>query len=94
MKTGKSSSKEQKVYSMKQEEKEFLEEETFSQETADRSKGVKLGIAVFLAVLLIFAGILVITGALGSVFGKAAENIALGVVAVILVFLLIKSKRS
>lgn len=79
---------------MEQKEKELLEEDTSAGESADRPGGAKVGAAVFLAVILIFAGIMVVTGLLGSTFGRTVENIALGVIAVILLVLLIKSKRS
>ncbi len=79
---------------MKQNEKDLLEKGASEQEISDKPNRVGIGLAVFLAVIFIFAGIILVTGVLGSVLGRTAENIALGAVAIILVILLIKSKRS
>ncbi|MBR3786251.1 MAG: hypothetical protein IKJ77_07585 [Firmicutes bacterium] len=49
---------------------------------------------LFAAVILIFAGIVLFTGFLGNQFGKTVELIVLGIVAVVLLVLYIKSKRS
>ena len=49
---------------------------------------------LFAAVILIFAVIVLFTGFLGNQFGKTVELIVLGLVAVILLVLYIKTKRS
>ena len=49
---------------------------------------------LFALVILVFAGIVLFTGFLGNQYGKTVELIVLGVVAVILLILYIKSKRS
>ena len=45
-------------------------------------------------VIIVFALIILVTGILGQAFGKTVENIALIGIAIILVLLLIQSKRS
>ena len=51
-------------------------------------------IVLFAVVILVFAAIVLFTGFLGNQFGKAVELIVLGIVAVALLILYIKSKRS
>ena len=49
---------------------------------------------LFAAIILFFAVIVLFTGFLGNQFGKTIELIVLGIVALILLVLYIKSKRS
>ena len=51
-------------------------------------------IILLIAVIVIFAGIVLFTGFLGNQFGKTVELVVLGIVAVVLLVLYIKSKRS
>ena len=59
-----------------------------------KQQNFKVNLAIMLAVLLIFGGIILFTGILGAFFGKTVENIVLILIAAALVFLLLKSKRS
>ena len=49
---------------------------------------------LFVAVILVFAGIVLFTGFMGNHFGKTVELTSLGIIAVVLLILYIKSKRS
>ena len=51
-------------------------------------------IILFIAVIAIFAGIVLFTGFLGNQFGNTVENIVLVILAIALFILYIKSKRS
>ena len=54
------------------------------------NKGV---IALFIAVLLIFAVIVSLTGIVGTYFGKTAEMILLGIIAMVLLIMLIADRN-
>ena len=75
-------------------EKENKEKEDFQGEPARKPGKFKINLAIYLGVFFIFAGIILVTEILGKSFGAAAENGALIAIAVILVILLIRSKRS
>lgn len=49
---------------------------------------------LFIAVIVIFAGIVLFTGFLGNQFGKTVEMIILAVLAIVLLILYIQTKRS
>lgn len=49
---------------------------------------------LFAAIILTFAAIVLFTGFLGNQFGKTVELVVLGIVALVLLVLYIKSKRS
>lgn len=55
---------------------------------------MKKHLLIFITVILIFAVIVLITGFLGNQFGKPAELIGLSIVALILLVLYVKTKRS
>lgn len=75
-------------------EKEMQPEEEKGQIAEKKTGRFKINLAIYLGVFLVFAAILLVTGILGQVFGKTVENIALIGIAIILVLLLIQSKRS
>lgn len=58
-----------------------------------RGKYRKLSIAVVIIVLLLFLIILYATDLVGEYLGKTGENIALGVVALVLAAMLIRTKK-
>ena len=51
-------------------------------------------IILFIAVIVVFAAIVLFTGFLGNQFGKTVENVVLAALAVVLFILYMKSKRS
>lgn len=63
-------------------------------EEQKRGLARKASIGILLVVFFLFAGVVLFTGFLGNLFGKTAENIALGIVAVFLILLLYKSRKS
>lgn len=63
-------------------------------EEQKRGLARKASIGILLVIFLIFAAVVLFTGILGNIFGKATENIALGAVAVFLILLLYKSRKS
>ncbi|MCI9639571.1 hypothetical protein AALA22_04775 [Anaerovoracaceae bacterium 41-7] len=76
-----------------------LEKETQPRDSKERTEQkeagrFKVNLAIYLGVFLVFALIILVTGILGQAFGKTVENIALIGIAIILVLLLIQSKRS
>lgn len=78
-------------------EKEIQQKESESrngQVKPEETGRFKINFAIYLGVFLVFAAIVLVTGVLGSVFGKTVENIALVVIAAVLLVLLIQSKRS
>lgn len=68
-------------------------EEKIMDEQEYRGKYRKLSIAVVIIVLLLFLIILYATDLVGEYLGKTGENIALGVVALVLAAMLIRTKK-
>lgn len=62
--------------------------------TKKGGNALKNYIILLIAVIIIFAGIVLFTGFLGNQFGKTVELIVLIALAIVLLFLYIKSKRS
>lgn len=71
-----------------------MEKEEQKNENVSKKAIFKVNLAILLAVLLIFGGIVLFTGFLGTFFSKTVENVVLVIIAAILAVLLYKSKRS
>lgn len=71
-----------------------MEKEEKKTEDAEKKTRFRVNLAILLAVLLIFGGIVLVTAFLGNLFGKTVETVVLVIIAAILAVLLYKSKRS
>lgn len=81
---------------MKKKEKEMkYENEQMNEEEARGLRNVKVASAFIVIICLVgFLAITYFTGYIGDMFGKTGENIALGVIGLLLIFALYKNNKN
>lgn len=70
-----------------------IDETNETNEEESKKNRFKVNLAILLVVIVMFGGIMLLTGFVGELFGKTTENIVLGAVACILAVMLWQTNK-